>query len=69
VKSRVAEEREIYSGEDRDRIVSFLELNKHERFLVPALRRMLKAYDKMNADRARAVVAFKKLNGTYGGGS
>lgn len=64
-KKRLAWERWIYSNDDRDYLIGFVELNKHDRVLAHRIRRMLKAYDKMNADRARAVVAFKKLSGAY----
>jgi hypothetical protein len=63
-KQRLVWEREIYSGKDRDYLIGFVELNKHSDF-AKRIKRILKAYDKMNSERARAVVAFKKLNGTY----
>jgi hypothetical protein len=61
---QVAYEREIYTTDDRDYLIGFVELNKHSDFAA-RIRRMLRAYDDMNKQRARAVVAFKKLSGTY----
>jgi hypothetical protein len=60
----LAREREIYTTDDRDYLIGFVELNKHSDFAAK-IRRMLRAYDDMNKQRARAVVAFKKLSGTY----
>lgn len=57
-------ERALYSNDDRDYLVGFVELNKHSDFAA-RVRRMLRAYDDMNKQRARAVVAFKKLSGSY----